>query len=91
MLEQGKKKWSDGEEARFVAAIDAIVKKGLWSEIKGDDELGKRGANGIRSHWEALVSLPSGAVSRTSLMPGVVQEVAEGPVVVAVRWFRRQG
>jgi hypothetical protein len=51
--------WSNSEEKTFLEAIDKIVKLNLWAELKGDDEVGKRGANGVRSHWEALVSLCS--------------------------------
>jgi hypothetical protein len=49
--------WSDSEEKKFLEAIDRIVKPNLWAELKGDDEVGKRGANGVRSHWDAMVSL----------------------------------
>jgi len=37
-------------------AIDKLVKSGLWGELKTDEEVSKRGANGVRSHWDALVS-----------------------------------
>ncbi|WWD17255.1 hypothetical protein CI109_101693 [Kwoniella shandongensis] len=50
----GKKKYTDEEEARFLAALDKIAKQHLWNELKGDEELSRRGANGIRSHWDAL-------------------------------------
>jgi hypothetical protein len=33
------------------------VKSGLWGELKTDGEVSKRGANGVRSHWDAVVSL----------------------------------
>jgi hypothetical protein len=45
-----KKTWSNSEEQKFLEAIDQIVKLNLWAELKGDDEVGKRGANGVRSH-----------------------------------------
>jgi len=51
-----KKTWSNSEEQKFLEAIDKIVKLYLWAELKGDDEVGKRGANGVRSHWDAMVS-----------------------------------
>jgi hypothetical protein len=47
--------WTASEERRFLEAIDRLVKGGLWAELKSDDEAGKRGANGVRSHWDALV------------------------------------
>lgn len=50
------KKWSRDEEARFLDHIDALVKANLWAAIKNDEELRKRGANGVRSHWDAMVS-----------------------------------
>ncbi|KAK8864445.1 hypothetical protein IAR55_001694 [Kwoniella newhampshirensis] len=49
-----KKKYTSEEERRFLAALDKIAKQHLWNELKGDPELGKRGANGIRSHWDAM-------------------------------------
>jgi len=52
-----KESWSDSEEQKFLEAIDKIVILNLWAELKGDDEVGKRGANGVRSHWDAMVSL----------------------------------
>jgi hypothetical protein len=51
--------WSNSEEKKFLEAIDKIVKLNLWAELKGDDEVGKRGANGVRSHWDAMVSILS--------------------------------
>lgn len=32
------------------------MKSGLWGELKTDEEVAKRGSNGVRSHWDALVS-----------------------------------
>jgi hypothetical protein len=52
-----KKTWSNSEEKKFLEAIDRTVKMNLWAELKGGDEVGKRGANGVRSHWDAMVSL----------------------------------
>ncbi|GFZ43881.1 hypothetical protein JCM24511_01601 [Saitozyma sp. JCM 24511] len=49
-----KTAWTPDEEARFLAAIDAVVKNALWSHVKNDPDLAKRGANGIRSHWDAI-------------------------------------
>ena len=50
--------WSPLEEQKFLEAIDRLVKIGLWAELKGDEDVARRGANGVRSHWDALVSLP---------------------------------
>lgn len=50
--------WSASEEKIFLEAIDRLVKSNLWAELKGDQEVGKRGANGVRSHWDAMVSFP---------------------------------
>jgi len=51
--------WSASEEKKFLEKIDKIVKSNIWAELKFDDEVGKRGANGVRSHWDAMVSLLS--------------------------------
>jgi len=51
-----KKTWSASEEKKFLEAIDKLMISGLWGELKSDDEVAKRGANGVRSHWDALVS-----------------------------------
>jgi hypothetical protein len=61
-----KKIWSNSEEQKFLEAIDKIVKSSLWAELKGDEEVGKRGANGVRSHWDAMVSLYPSFSSRVS-------------------------
>jgi hypothetical protein len=53
---KGRKPWTIEEEGNFMAAVDAVVKKHLWNEVK-DTALAERGANGIRSHWDAIVSL----------------------------------
>ncbi|RSH87308.1 hypothetical protein EHS25_003217 [Saitozyma podzolica] len=50
-----KTAWTPDEEARYLDAIDAVVKNALWSHVKNDPELAKRGANGIRSHWDAMI------------------------------------
>jgi hypothetical protein len=52
-------------------AIDQIVKLNLWAELKFDDEVGKRGANGVRSHWEALVSLSISLLPLIAIHHGV--------------------
>jgi hypothetical protein len=52
-------------------AIDQIVKLNLWAELKGDDEVGKRGANGVRSHWDAMVSLSISLLPLIAIHHGV--------------------
>jgi hypothetical protein len=47
--------WSSTEERKFLESMDKIMKAHLWNEIKQDAELSKRGANGVRSHWDAMV------------------------------------
>ncbi|WVR07090.1 hypothetical protein IAU60_004129 [Kwoniella sp. DSM 27419] len=49
-----KNSWSHSEETKFREAINVIVKKHLWNELKGDEEVNKRGANGVGEHWKAL-------------------------------------
>lgn len=47
--------WSAEEEKEFNAAIDRIIKKHLWDEVKNHPLLSARKANGVRSHWNAKV------------------------------------
>jgi hypothetical protein len=48
--------WSASEEEKFLEAIDRLMRAHLWNEVKSDQEISLRGANGVRSYWEALVS-----------------------------------
>ncbi|WWD17254.1 hypothetical protein CI109_101692 [Kwoniella shandongensis] len=51
---EGKRMWTEEEDARFIAAIDKLVKSHLWNEVKDDPILGQRGNPGIRAHWIAM-------------------------------------
>ena len=67
-----------------------LGKEGLWQKLKNDPELGKRGANGIRSHLEAMVRPLSKSQIHRSLTPLTTgQEALEG----SLRWLAkpRQG
>ena len=55
---KAREKWSAHEEALFLESIDPILKSSLWGQVKDKPELAKRGANGIRAHWDAMVCLP---------------------------------
>ncbi|ORX36591.1 hypothetical protein BD324DRAFT_626446 [Kockovaella imperatae] len=50
-----KSAYSDDEEERFIKALIEIAKDHMWQKVKNDPLLMYRGANGIRSHIEALV------------------------------------
>ncbi|OCF40379.1 hypothetical protein I317_05814 [Kwoniella heveanensis CBS 569] len=49
-----KKSWTEAEERTFREGINNIVKKHLWTELKGNPMMAKRGANGVSQHWIAL-------------------------------------
>ncbi|KAK8864446.1 hypothetical protein IAR55_001695 [Kwoniella newhampshirensis] len=51
---EGKRMWTEEEDAIFIAAIDKLVKSSLWNEVKDDPILGQRGSPGIRAHWIAM-------------------------------------
>ncbi|OCF40376.1 hypothetical protein I317_05811 [Kwoniella heveanensis CBS 569] len=51
----GKNLWTAAEDQKFIEHIDKLVKDKLWAAVKDDPELAVRGANGIRTHWEAMV------------------------------------
>ncbi|EIW70343.1 hypothetical protein TREMEDRAFT_73434 [Tremella mesenterica DSM 1558] len=51
--ETPKRRWCLEEEIRFIAAIDVIVRRHIWMEVKGDDFMRLRGSNGVKSHWNA--------------------------------------
>lgn len=67
--------WSTTEERKFLEAMDKIMKAHLWNEIKQDAELRKRGANGSRSHWDAMVR---GSLEEdVTMLTRVVQEAQQ--------------
>jgi hypothetical protein len=67
--------WSSTEERKFLESMDKIMKAHLWNEIKQDAELRKRGANGSRSHWDAMVR---GSLEEdVTMLTRVVQEAQE--------------
>jgi hypothetical protein len=37
--------------------INGVVNKQIWSAAKDDDILAKRGADGVKKHWTAMVSI----------------------------------
>ncbi|WRT66417.1 uncharacterized protein IL334_003373 [Kwoniella shivajii] len=49
-----RKPWTESEENQLRQAINNIVKRNLWNEVKTNPELVKRGADGVNNHWTAI-------------------------------------
>lgn len=49
-------KWSNEEEREFLEIVNMVVKSGVWPAAKQHGLLAHRGSDGVKKHWDAMVS-----------------------------------